>query len=502
MRRIALLLATGAFLVQAGTATERVSLEEAERELFAARYKAAAELYSKAIEANPKESNAYYGLVRALVRDHRSQEAYSVAEKALAQSPQTAATQTAAGLAAYRRGDLAGAEQYFRSALRMDGRFAGALAGLASIFSSVSQFKKAREFDEAAYRNSPRDPELIIAHANALRRAEHIAALEQALALLDPMSEQARHLKAHVANDRALGERKVRRVVSPYRDYQISLHRIMDGPSTFRGLGVRARLNEKQTVTLLLDTGASGISVSPRLAERAGLERLGSEASEAKGIGDEEAQQSYGYFASEIRIGELVLADHPITAFKSARSADFDGLIGADVFRAFVVTIDFPRLELILNPRPGGIPSDDDEPIDATLPLAAGTYRVFRFGNHLALPTSINSGKPTLFLVDSGSSTNLIDTAIGSEFAKVHRDDLAAVRGIQGKTKQASRADRVSLSFAGYRQMNPDLVAISLERMSDSFGVAFGGILGMPVLMHLKMTVDYEQGTIRLESRK
>jgi hypothetical protein len=46
---------------------------------------------------------------------------------------------------------------------------------------------------------------------------------------------------------------------------------------------------------------------------------------------------------------------------------------------------------------------------------------------------------------------------------------------------QASRADRISLIFAGFRQDNPDLIAINLEKMSDSMGVGFGGILGVPV---------------------
>jgi tetratricopeptide (TPR) repeat protein len=502
MRRLWQLLAAGAWLAQAAANPDPVSLEEAQRELFGARYKQAAELYSKAIEANPKEAEAYYGLVRALVRDHRSREAYSVSEKALALSPQTAATQTAAGMAAYRKGDLPGAEQYFRSALRMDINYAGALSGLARICGNVSQFKKAKEFDEAAYRSSPHDPEAILAHANHLRRAQHVAALEQALAILDSSSEEARNLKAHVAKDRALGERKVRQVMSPYRDYKLKMLEIMNGPRRAWAFGVQARLNQQKSVRLMLDTGASGIAVSPKEAERAGLERLGSEASEAKGIGDGAAQAAYGYFATEVRIGDLVLGNYPVTAFKSAYGTDFDGLIGADVFKDFVATLDFPRLEITLAPRPGGVRTEDAEPMDAVTPPADGMYRVFRFGDHLVLPTTINGGKPHLFLVDSGSATNLIDTTIGGETAKMHHDDTASVQGVQGKTKQASRADRVTLVFAGFRQENVDIRAIDLERPCDDFGVAFGGILGVPVLGQIKMTVDYEQGTIRLEARK
>ena len=233
---------------------------------------------------------------------------------------------------------------------------------------------------------------------------------------------------------------------------------------------------------LLLDTGSSGISLSPKVAERAGFERLGDEASDAKGIGDKEAPPSYRYLASEVRIGDLVFADYAVSVFKSAQSADYDGLIGADVFAPFLVVIDFPQHELLLEPRSGGLPPDDDQPVDSTYPVPAAAYRAFRFGDHLALPTVVNGGKSTLFMVDSGSSANLLDIGVGREYSSVYRDDHTVVSGIQGKAKQASRANRVSLVFAGFRQDNPSLVAIDLERMSDSFGVAFGGILGLPVL--------------------
>jgi hypothetical protein len=194
----------------------------------------------------------------------------------------------------------------------------------------------------------------------------------------------------------------------------------------------------------------------------------------------------------------VVFADYPISVFRSAKSSDFDGLIGADVFKRFIVTIDFPELELYLEPRPATTSPEPDGPTDAGA-APAGFQRVFRFGDHLAVPASINNGRSTLFLIDSGSSSNLIDDAIARESSSVYRDDRTRVNGIQGSVKQASRADHVSLVFAGFRQDNPSLVAISLESMSDSMGVAFGGILGMPVLRQLVLTIDYQEGIVRFQ---
>jgi len=480
---------------------QATSLQDAEKELFGARYKSAAELYAKIVKTDPAQTSAYYGLVRALIKDHRSEEAYAVAADALQKYPQVPDVLTAAGLAAYRHGDLAKAEQDFRLALRLDADDAGALKGLASIDSNVSLFKTSRELAMAAWHKSPRDPELMIAHANTLKGAEHVAALQAALAILDPESESARWLKAHIANDIAVGERKLSRLTSPYQKSTIKLFGIRDGPSHAFAVGIRVQFNESRGVDLLLDTGASGISVSPKVAERAGLEILGNQAAEVKGIGDERAQTSYDYLASEVRIGDVVFANVPISVFRAAKSQDFDGLIGADVFHQFITTIDFPRMELSLEPRSAGIPSESDEPRDAGPPVS-GFNRAVRFGNHLALPTFINDGKPTLFLIDSGSSFNFIDTTIGRESSKVYRDGDGGIRGIQGKVKEVSRADRVTLLFAGFRQENPSLVAISLEKMSDSMGAAFGGVLGWPVLSQLVLTIDYRDGTLRFQYKK
>ena len=67
---------------------------------------------------------------------------------------------------------------------------------------------------------------------------------------------------------------------------------------------------------------------------------------------------------------------------------------------------------------------------------------------------------------------------------------------------QVNRANDISLAFAGFRQSNPDLIAIDLTKMSDDMGVGFAGILGMPVLSQMKLTIDYREGVIRMEPQQ
>ena len=95
-----------------------------------------------------------------------------------------------------------------------------------------------------------------------------------------------------------------------------------------------------------------------------------------------------------------------------------------------------------------------------------------------------------------------MDADSARDFTRVHQDASTNVRGIQGKVDQVSRADRISLVFAGFRQDNPNLIAISLERPSDAMGIGITGVLGMPVLSNLKLTIDYRAGAVRFERPK
>ena len=501
MRLLACVFVISASSAQAFQTSATDLATQARQELYSARNEYAAVLYQKIIDQDPARGDAYYGLVRALLKSHKSHEAYAAAAQGLEKAPQTAGAQVAAGMAAFRRGDVAQAEQYYRAAYKIDPKNTGSLVGMASIFSMVSKFKTARELMLEAYRYTPDDPVLMMAKANSLKGAEHISELEKILAIYDPETDEARALRAHIANDRALGDRKVRRLTSSYQSGRIKLVPLWNGPKQLRGVGLRVRFNEQENATLLLDTGASGMSLSPKVAEKAGLEVLGRESSEAKGVGDQRGQDLHQYLAPVVQIGDTTFANYPVSVFRSAKSQDYDGLIGADVFQRFLVGIDFVNMELTLEPLPKAEPAAD-EPEDAGNEPVPGFSRALRFGNHMTVLTTVNDRPSKLFLIDSGSSANLIDEQVAREVASVYGGNPAEVRGIQGKVSKTSMARHVSLVFAGLRQENPDLIAFNFDKLSDGEGVGIAGIIGMPVLIQLKLTIDYRNGTVKLEYKR
>jgi predicted aspartyl protease len=103
-----------------------------------------------------------------------------------------------------------------------------------------------------------------------------------------------------------------------------------------RGIGLAVRLNDRNA-HLLLDTGAGGIMVSRKVAEKAGLAVIS--AVHFGGIGDKGLQSGYTAVADHIRIGELEFQDCVVAVSDKGSVADEDGLIGADVLGVISSTL-------------------------------------------------------------------------------------------------------------------------------------------------------------------
>ncbi len=469
--------------------------EEAEKTLFSARYAAAAELYAKLVQQDPSSGFAHDRLVRALLEDHQNDRAYKAAETAAQLAPDTAPVWNALGRVAFRKGDLGEAERLFRKAIAKDPKYPDALVGLANIYSVVSRLRSSENLMKLAFRLNPRDPDMILFHANQLESAEHETELKQALAVLDPASDPARTLRAHIARDAALHGRK-RKLLSTREPTQIKLITLVDGPQRTIGLGVEVRLNDKASFRLKLDTGAGGISISPKAAARAGLEVLGDVSVEAHGLGDKVPDAKLSYLAAKLRIGSLEWENFPVAVFRGARAADTDGLIGTDIFSQFLVTIDFPAAKLSLEPYgEDGKPGESSEAGQTP----AGFTRFFRFGHLLLIPTFLNGGSGKLFLLDSGAMVNLVDIHTAQSSTKLQREDQIHLRGVQGEVKDVRRAEQGTIRFAGFQQANPGMAAIDLHGLSDNTGTEVSGILGMQVLWRLKISIDYRNGAVKME---
>ena len=149
---------------------------------------------------------------------------------------------------------------------------------------------------------------------------------------------------------------------------------ILRDPQHVSGYGLLVKINDRNQ-RLLLDTGASGILINRKAAEKAGLKRVSTV--QFTGIGDRGHQGAYLAVADQIRIGELEFRDCVVTVSEKSMGLDEDGLIGGDVFSSYVVDIDIPADKLRLDPlprrpedstRPASLASESDSDYDPEEP--------------------------------------------------------------------------------------------------------------------------------------
>src|ERR1019366_614711 len=219
-----------------------------------------------------------------------------------------------------------------------------------------------------------------------------------------------------------------------------------------RGIGLSVKLNDRNA-HLLLDTGAGGIFVSRKVAEKAGLTFIS--AVHYGGIGDKGLQSGHTAVADRIRIGELEFQDCVISVIDKGSVTDEEGLIGADVFGRYLIDLDLPGMRLKLSPLPkrpedtvapqslnsegeeqANVEQKEDSATEQTskqqnpsapssqtprrlprdryiAPEMVNWTKVFRFDHTMLVPTNVNDSKPMLFGLDTGGFTNILSLRAG-----------------------------------------------------------------------------------------
>jgi hypothetical protein len=186
-----------------------------------------------------------------------------------------------------------------------------------------------------------------------------------------------------------------------------------------------------------------------------------------------------------------------------------DGLIGADVFRHFLVDLDMPDGKVKLSPLP---PIPDEPATTASLETQSASVRhlhnryiapemkdyaqIFLFGHDMLIPTHVNGSPAKLFLIDTGSFDDTISPSAAREVTKINQDDDVKVKGLNGYVKKVYTANNVTLHFSHFEQKRQDLVTFDLTHISDAAGTEISGVLGFAMLRMLDMKIDYRDGLV------
>ena len=230
--------------------------------------------YQALLKTDSKLVPAHVGLVRAMLRQQKIDEALDAVNTALAAQPNSAALLAAKGDVQFRLAEMSDAELSYLAAKKLDAKEVRAYLGLAQLYRSYSLYRKAYDQLQSAHEIAPEDIEVQRAWLGMLPRRERQTALEAYLGGPHPDDEEeTKRMTEYLEFLKATADKPIHacRLVSKVEQTETKLETMYaEDAHRMRGIGLSARLNDRN-VHLLLDTGAGGIMVSRKVAEKAGL---------------------------------------------------------------------------------------------------------------------------------------------------------------------------------------------------------------------------------------
>jgi len=398
------------------------------------------------------------------------------------------------GEVALRRGHVEEAERQFRDAVRINPNSPRAWFGLGRVSECAFNRKTAQDCFRRAHELAPTAAPAVFYWAMTMEGSERAAALETYLGLMgnaDPRRTQP--VRALIEISKALGGRKPFGLVSRYGPAEIHLEpEVRNGE--MRAYRVPVSINGGGAARLLLDTGADGIVLNAELAARFHVKRLA--ATTVGGLGDTGDLRGYVGLADRVRIGGVEFEDAVVTVAQSPRVGNEQGLVGTNLFEAFLVTLDLVNGVLRLEPFPG---AGDDGPRDRGFETDPEFERFYRLGHNLLVPTSVSGSDPALFIVDTGANQTLIARDFAGELARMRSAANMPMNGISGRINDIDAADDLKFKFGGFTVHCLDTLSVNLKRQTDDMGIEVAGFLGFPMLKMFSITIDYRSGLVKFE---
>jgi tetratricopeptide (TPR) repeat protein len=507
--------ATAAVANSGTAATAMHSLQEGIKAYRAENFRAAALSFETAAAAPNSagpSAHADAWLARTYLHLHRVPEAEAAARKATDLDKEQANAQTAMAEVYFREGNLPEAERILSGLVKSQNTTPRTYLGLANIYRATANYKSARALIEVAHKNDPKDPDIEESWMRSMTPKERMEEWKRRLAegrFEDDEERQGLAAGIAVLEDRNKNENRTCKLVNKVSTTEAKLEPRMLDPKRFGSYELGVKVNGVKAM-LELDTGAGGILVSSRIAEKAGLAKVVD--NQIGGIGDKGAANGYVAFAEKLQIGELEFENCYVDVVDKKRAMDVDGLIGADVFASYLVDIDFPNRRLKLSQLP---PYPDQAGEQASLQseetVSAGLHdrwippeykdfeRVYRFGHLLLLPVQLNKAPYRLFMLDTGAWDNTLSPEAAREASKLHKDSDIQVKGLSGQVKTVYTTGEIMLTFGRFQQRRSDMVAFDLSNTSNHVGIEVSGALGFAMLYLLDIKLDYRDNLVNFE---
>jgi len=502
-------------------AIDRSAPGEADKALRERRFADAERLYGEALAAAPASGPALAGLVRTAQAEGKLPEALALAIKFNAAHPSDPDVLDALGEVRFRRGEVDEAAMAWNKSIGLNPCNGVTHYDASRFFNLSGMYASSQRRLELAHTLSPENPEITrrwrATHAVPLTAEQQLALLKARLDNPSMTDEQKEGIQAAIKGIETR-EKGSCELVSPVTEVKLPMMGISDGaavtPQGIYAVGLDVQFNGKKR-RMEIDTGASGLLLSRSVAKSAGL--VPELEVKAGGIGDQGPAGAFVTHVDDIKIGSMEFRNCRVQVLEQSSVVGVDGLIGPDVFRDYLVTLDIPGREVRIGPLPKRPDeaakttslntSDADETPMSIADSAKDRYiapemkdwtTVFRSAHFMIFPTMIGNAPLKLFMMDTGASRNMISPAAAREVTHVSGNSDVQIKGINGDVKKVLVADNVSVTFAGVRQITSGMDSFDSTMLTQVSGVEISGLIGFPTLRELVISIDYRDNLVHV----
>lgn len=457
---------------------------------------AAEQIYQQIISSNDKDIKAHLGLSWVYLKSHNLQGAFNEAAKVVLQEPHNARGHALVGTVLLRSGYLDKAFDHLKLALTTNSREALALATAAEIDLYENRVSAAYDKLKIVTNIQSDEPDYWLLFARCASRQqlfkEAANGLRQFLSSA-PKTDTDRRARIE-------GVIKFYTFLGGTQVYQVK------GKSTGATIQIKGRrpylavkVNGKETLNFVIDTGAGISVISTDAAQRLGIKEI-ARGGNARAVGGEGNFTIVYGLVDDLEIGTIKVSNVPvyireIHAPENTKPEDIaDGFLGLSVLSNFLLTLDYKNAEIRL-----GLPDDKQEAISLESLLgehSQATVVPFRTTESglISVEAKIDDDNILNFIFDSGASSSVISTAtVAAQHwdKKILPNDIVKVIGAAGVTENVKILRAKKLQLNDLMRENLRMPILNLTNINEQAGFEQQGILGGDFLNSCRIQIDF-----------
>jgi predicted aspartyl protease len=250
-----------------------------------------------------------------------------------------------------------------------------------------------------------------------------------------------------------------------------------------------------QTANFLIDTGAPEIFLDPELAKKVGAAEFGAVTGTYSGGMQADTVQGR---VENVTLGDFVIRNVPVLILSTrhfnavAHGKKVEGILGTVMLSHFLVTLDYPKSQLILRRKTAENLKKLEEQVQSakgiTIPFwMAGEHYMVAWGQ-------VNKSKPMLFFVDTGvAGGGFICPESTMKEAAIKLPEGQGVEGVGGGGRVKIRPFKVDeLSLGAAKAKNIAAFAGAFPpQLEEGLGFHLGGFISHQFFRPYALTFDF-----------